>query len=64
MPVTSEGDQAVSAVDESGNIASTSYFTEFGIDSIRQENANLQARLDAILEALQPAASPAAVPAP
>jgi hypothetical protein len=61
MPVTSEGAQALSAVDESGNIASTSYFTEFGIDSIQQQNEELQAQLDAIQQALaggQPAASP------
>ncbi len=64
MPVTSEGAQAVSAVDESGNFASTSYFTEYGIDSIRQENEQLRAQLDSILQALQTAASPAAVPAP
>lgn len=61
IPVTSEGDQTVSAVDESGNIASTSYFTEYGVDTIRQQNEELRAQLDAILEALQqqPAASPA-----
>jgi hypothetical protein len=62
MPVTSEGDQPLSAVDESGNIASTSYFTEFGIDSIQQENEQLRAQLDAILEAIQggqPTGSPA-----
>lgn len=64
MPVTSEGPQAVSALDESGNIASTSYFTEYGIDSIRQENEQLQAQLDAILQAIQSGGAPAASPLP
>ena len=61
MPVTSEGDQPLSAVDESGNIATTSYFTEFGIDSIQQQNEELQAQLDEIQRSLQggqPTASP------
>ncbi len=60
MPVTSEGAQTLSAVDESGNIASTSYFTEYGIDTIRQQNERLQAQLDAILDALEPGDRPVA----
>jgi len=61
MPVTSEGAQPLSAVDDSGNIASTSYFTEFGIDTIQRQNEALQDQLDAIERSLQggqPAGSP------
>jgi len=64
MPVTSEGAQTVSAVDESGNIASTSYFTEYGVDTIRQENQQLREQLDAILDAIQSGGQPAGSPTP
>ena len=37
MPITSEGAQNVSAVDESGNRATTSYFTEFGFGNIADQ---------------------------
>ena len=34
MPITSQGGQTITAVDESGNGASTSFFTEFGFGNI------------------------------
>ena len=36
MPVTGEGAQTVRAVDASGNVASSSFFTEFGFGSIER----------------------------
>jgi hypothetical protein len=37
MPVTSQGAQTLTAADESGNVATSSYFTEFGIGDIQNE---------------------------
>ena len=37
IPVTSEGAQTMTVLDESGNAASTSYFTEFGFGTIQQQ---------------------------
>ena len=37
MPVTGEGARNVAAYDETGNVATASFFTEFGFDSIAQE---------------------------
>jgi hypothetical protein len=36
VPVTGEGPQTVRVFDESGNFASTSFYTEFGFDNIQQ----------------------------
>jgi hypothetical protein len=46
MPITSEGSQTISVFDESGNGASTSYFTEYGIGNIRDSIEDLTERLD------------------
>ena len=35
MPITSQGSQTITAFDESGNGASSSFFTEFGFGDIR-----------------------------
>ena len=43
MPITSEGSQDVTAVDESGNRQSTSYFTEFGFGNIADVVEDLSA---------------------
>ncbi len=48
MPITSEGAQNMSAVDESGNRATTSYFTEFGFGDIAKQLGELQEQLDAL----------------
>ncbi|MGE3798714.1 MAG: hypothetical protein AB7G88_12850, partial [Thermomicrobiales bacterium] len=45
MPLTGEGPTAITAYDETGNVATASFFTEFGFDS-------LQESLDAINEQL------------
>ena len=62
MPITSEGAQNLSAVDKSGNRASTSYFTEFGFGNIAQQYEELSrqiAELQAQLDAQAAEASPA-----
>ena len=49
MPVTGEGAQTLRAVDASGNVASTSFFTEFGFGSIE----DLMLRLEQQIEELK-----------
>jgi hypothetical protein len=46
MPITSEGAQTVTAVDDSGNRASTSYFTEFGFGTIAEELQDLRDQIE------------------
>jgi hypothetical protein len=41
MPVTGEGAQAVRVFDESGNFASSSYYTEFGFGTIQKQYQQL-----------------------
>ena len=48
MPITSEGSQTITVFDESGNGASTSYFTEFGFGTIQQLLEDLESRLDEV----------------
>jgi hypothetical protein len=45
MPITSEGAQNLTAVDESGNRASTSYFTEFGFGDIAKQYQELSEQI-------------------
>jgi hypothetical protein len=45
MPITSEGSQTITVYDESGNGASTSYFTEFGFGTIQETLEDLEGRL-------------------
>jgi hypothetical protein len=42
MPVTGEGPRNVTAYDETGNIGTASFFTEFGFDSIAREIGELR----------------------
>ena len=67
MPVTSEGEQTLTAVDESGNLASTSFFTEYGIGNLRDENEDAapdQLTADPKLLAERPGPAPSVSPAP
>jgi hypothetical protein len=48
MPITSEGSQTITVFDESGNGASTSYFTEFGFGTIAEQLEDLDDRLDEV----------------
>jgi hypothetical protein len=59
MPITSEGSQTLSVFDESGNGATTSYFTEFGIGNIRDSIDDLTVRLDELGTVPAPDASAA-----
>ncbi len=45
MPITSEGSQTITVFDESGNGASTSFFTEFGFGNIQDLIEDLKERL-------------------
>lgn len=56
MPVTGEGPRDVTAFDETGNVATASFYTEFGFDTIARqlEELNRQAAEDT----LAPAATP------
>jgi hypothetical protein len=58
MPVTGEGARNVSAYDETGNVATASFFTEFGFDSIARELEDL--REDFAAAAATPMATPVA----
>ncbi|MBA3450347.1 MAG: exo-alpha-sialidase [Chloroflexia bacterium] len=60
MPVTGEGARNVSAYDETGNVATASFFTEFGFDSIARELGEL--REDLGPAAATPVAEPAELP--
>ena len=60
MPVTGEGPRDVTAFDETGNVANTSFFTEFGFDSIARELGDL--REDLAIGAATPVAEPNEVP--
>ncbi len=50
MPVTGEGAQTIRIVDESGNIAGTSFFTEFGFGNIRDQTEELGSRIRVLTE--------------
>ena len=52
MPVTGEGPQEVRVFDGSGNLATASFFSEFGFGSIRETQEDLDRRLAALTEAL------------
>jgi hypothetical protein len=58
MPITSEGSQDLSVFDESGNGASTSYFTEFGFGNIADRLDDLDERLDGLAPAADASAAP------
>ena len=48
MPVSGQGAQNVRILDESGNVATTSFFTEFGFGDIRERQDSLAVQLEAI----------------
>ena len=49
MPITGEGAQTVAVIDDSGNVATTSYFTDFGFGSIRDRQDDLESKIDALI---------------
>ncbi|MGH2618733.1 MAG: hypothetical protein ACRDJC_26190, partial [Thermomicrobiales bacterium] len=58
MPVTGEGARNVTAFDETGNVATASFYTEFGFDSIARELEGISGDLG--ITAAPPAATPVA----
>jgi hypothetical protein len=63
MPVTGEGPRAVTAFDETGNVATASFFTEVGFDTIARELAELaEDRGGSMAPATEPGTPTAATP--
>ena len=53
IPVTGEGPQSIRVFDESGNFASTSFYTEFGFGNIEQLYQDLLRKLDDLNQILE-----------
>jgi len=66
MPVTGEGANSVTVYDETGNIATGSFYTEFGFDTIQRslDQINSSLGIEAPPPVGTPAASPVASPGP
>ena len=64
MPITGEGASSISAFDESGNFAFSSYFTEAGFDTVQRSIVEIQEQLAGAGIAPDPVPTTAAPPAP
>ena len=53
MPITGEGPQRLAVYDQSGNMASTSYYTEFGFGDIETMYRDLQDQLRELMDELR-----------
>ncbi|TVQ26546.1 MAG: hypothetical protein EA382_05170 [Spirochaetaceae bacterium] len=53
MPITGEGPQRLAVYDQSGNMASTSYYTEFGFGDIETMYRDLQEQLRELMDELR-----------
>jgi hypothetical protein len=62
MPITGEGASNIAAFDESGNFASSSYFTEAGFDTLQRAQEELLDQIAALQAQLTAAEQPAATP--
>jgi hypothetical protein len=64
MPLTGEGPTSITAYDETGNIATASFFTEFGFDTLQRSLDEINSQLgdQGTAAAPAPAASPIASP--
>lgn len=60
MPVTGEGPRDVTAFDETGNVATASFYTEVGFDTIARELGELAAERDAAATPAGAGATPVA----
>jgi hypothetical protein len=61
MPLTGEGPTQISAFDETGNVATASFFTEFGFDTLQRSLEEINSQLGLTPQAAAtPAASPTA----
>lgn len=63
MPLTGEGPTAITAYDETGNVATASFYTEFGFDSLQESLESINAQLS-ITPAADAAEAEPASPAP
>jgi len=61
MPLTGEGPTQISAFDETGNVATASFFTEFGFDTLQRSLEEINSQLGVTEEI---AATPEASPVP
>ena len=52
IPVTGKGAQTLRVIDESGNMATTSFYTEFGFDSLQELYSNLQGQVEQLQKVL------------
>ena len=61
MPLTGEGPTSITAYDETGNVATSSFYTEFGFDTLQRELDAINAKLDSAGsdESTPPAFTPA-----
>ncbi len=66
MPVTGEGPTSVSAFDETGNVATASFYTEFGFDTLQESLSAINQQLGLPNQGSRPSGTPvpAASPAP
>ncbi len=67
MPLTGEGPTEIRAYDETGNVATASFYTEFGFDSLQDQLGAIEAALGltpAAQATPQPAGTPVAVGVP
>ncbi|MBE0478719.1 exo-alpha-sialidase [Candidatus Aerophobetes bacterium] len=53
IPVTGEGPQTLSVLDESGNRASTSFYTEFGFDNLQELRRDLMEEMGTLRDTLK-----------
>ncbi len=64
MPITGQGPIAIRAADDSGNVATISFFTEVGFDSLAREVIEIQQGVNGEAPPLAGAATPVAPGAP
>lgn len=62
MPVTGEGPTSISAYDETGNVATASFYTEFGFDTLQESLSAINQQLGLPNQGSRPSGTP--VPAP
>jgi len=64
IPISGEGASPMSVMDTSGNVATTSFYTEFGFDSFQNAVSGLQTKVNEIAALVQktPTPAPAAPP--
>ncbi|MGI8477360.1 MAG: sialidase family protein, partial [Thermomicrobiales bacterium] len=63
MPLTGEGPTSITAYDETGNVATSSFYTQFGFDTLQKSLEQINGQLGLPNQGATPGASPAAKPA-